>query len=317
MAVVKSRAEQKRKDPQPLYDLGLLLANRGHFEEAERVVAAAERQSLGEPVHSLLPRIRLEARLSRSFLSRRSEHFEIRYPSGTEDYFVKKLAEALEQEIDRLQKWIPWQPSDRIEVQLYDFDEFFRAFAPNRNVLGLYDGKVRAPLANLPSLHPRVLGVLTHELAHALVAGATSNQAPHWFHEGLAQHVEPIQAQVNPIGDYKKVGTFLSFPLLEPVLTTSTEPYLTNLGYDEAVWVVHYLESRYGTRGIRKMVDAFGRGETTEEALAGVLGVSMAEFDEGVWSWCLEDAPAAWPVETVRYDLGRPEGIELSRGPER
>jgi hypothetical protein len=317
VSVAKSRADQKRKDPQPLYELGLLLAASGDYEEAERAVRIAERQTPEEPIHSLLPRIRLEERLSRSFLARRSDHFEIRYPLNTPDYFVEKLADALEQELERLQTWIPWTPEDRIEVQLYDSDDFFRAFAPGRDVLGLFDGKVRVPLANVPTLHPRILGILTHELAHALIAGATSDQSPHWFHEGLAQHVEPIQQQVNPIPDYRRVGTFLSFPLIEPVLASPSDPFLTMLGYDEAVWVVHYLEARYGKRAIRRLVEAFAGGQTTEEALAEVLGASVLEFDEEVWRWCLEEAPAAWPVEMVRYDLGPPEGIRLSGDGER
>ncbi len=315
--VAKSRADQKRKDPQPLYELGLLLAARGEYDEAERVVRMAEKQSPEEPISSLVPRIRLEERLNRSFLTRRSEHFEIRYPLDTADYFVERLADALEQELERLRTWIPWKPPEPLEVQLYDADDFFRAFAPGRDVLGLFDGKIRVPLANVPSLHPRILGILTHELAHALLAGATSDQSPHWFHEGLAQHVQPVQQQVNPIPDYRRLGTFLSFPLIEPVLSSPSDPFLTMLGYEEAVWVVHYLEARHGEREIRRLVDAFAQGQTTEEALAGVLGASVLEFDEEVWRWCLEDAPAAWPVEMVRYDLGPPEGIRFPGDGER
>lgn len=315
--VAQSRVAQRRKDSQALYELGGMLLMAEQYEQAEQVIRLAEEHGPRPPVLSLLPRIRIEARLAHSYLTHRTDSFQIAYPLQTEDYFVQKLGGVLEAELQRLQRWIPWQPDERIEVQLYSFEEFFRAFAPGKEVLGLFDGKVRVPLADLPTLHPVVLSVLTHEVAHALISGASDDQAPRWFQEGLAQHVQPVQQEINPIPDYRLVGTFLSFPLLDAALSLRGDPYLRSIANDEAVWVVHYLEARHGTDAIQGLVDAFGRGLRTEAALDAVLGLSVEEFDRAVWTWCLEEAPAAWPTEEVRYDLGPPRGIRFSEEPDR
>lgn len=313
--VARSRVEQKRRDPQALYALGRQLAASGKFDQAISLTQRAEQESPEPPLVSRLPKIRLEARLARSALVYRSAHFEIRYPVETGDFYVKRLADVLEKERLRLRKWIPEEDGPRLEVSLFPSEDFFRAYSDARDLPASYDDVLRVPLADVPSLHPLVLTLVTHTLAHALVSRATHDQAPRWFQEGLAQHVQPIQNEVNPIADYQRLGTFLSLPLLDAALSGRSDPRLAQIAYDESVWAMHFLETRYGKAGISKLVRAFGEGMTTDEAFEQVLGASTEELDHRIWAWCVADAPAAWPTEEVRYDLSPPSGIRLSRNP--
>jgi hypothetical protein len=134
-----------------------------------------------------------------------------------------------------------------------------------------------------------------------MIAERTLDRAPRWFHEGLAQHVQMVQDVVNPIPGYVLKKSLVSFPLLEPAIS-SYSPLLVTIGYDEAAWVLHYIETRYGKPGIHRLLDAFRNGQTTDEALLSALGRSPEQFDGELWRWCLEDGPAAWKVDVVTYD---------------
>ncbi|HEX6199634.1 MAG TPA: hypothetical protein VF150_05165, partial [Thermoanaerobaculia bacterium] len=247
--------------------------------------------------------ISMEQRLYEDPETFETDHFDIVYPRLTSVEHAADLAGVLEAELGRLERWIPAAEGAVHTVHLYPLMEFLRAYSENVLVLGLYDGRLRVPLADLRSLHPRLVAVLSHELAHAMVAAATDDQAPKWFQEGLAQHVEMVPGRVNPIPDLHREGRILAFPMIESILDGFSEPQLVDLAYGEAAWVVHYIEAEHGVGAIRSLIASFARGRTTEEALQEVFRMSVAEFDRAVWSWCLGEAPAAWqPPERRRYE---------------
>jgi len=302
--LARSNVAHRRKDPQALFHLADLLVEVGEYDLAVKVARRAEAQSAPPPLVSLLPRIRMEKRLATSFRIHRGPHFIVRYPATSSAATATVIADVLEAEAGRLRRWIPSPPGEPIEVHLFPFDEFFSLYSQGGEALGIFDGKVRVPLAEVSSLSPFVVAILTHEVAHALIASATSDQAPAWFHEGLAQHVQMLQNRINPMADYQAAGRLLAFPLLEPVLGGHSDPELTALAYDESLWVVHYLESRHGVEGIHRLLAAYARGLPTDEALAEAFGITPSELDAAFRAWSLESAPEVWPTDLIRYDLG-------------
>ncbi len=114
----------------------------------------------------------------------------MRYPKATGEQYARGVTVALEKERQRLERWIPKAGNKPVEVYLFPMRDFFENFGGDMGVVGLFDGKVRVPFAEVRSLHPELLSILSHELAHAMIAAATHDQAPHWFQEGLAQHIE-------------------------------------------------------------------------------------------------------------------------------
>ena len=119
----------------------------------------------------------------------------------------------LEAERKRLQRWIPLTSSKVTEVHLLPFNDFRAGYSPTLEILGLYDGKIRVPLGETPNFEePFFVALLTHELAHAMIAERTGDNAPRWFHEGLAQHVQMLQGRLNPVSGYKIKGTLAPSP---------------------------------------------------------------------------------------------------------
>ncbi|HEY0512236.1 MAG TPA: hypothetical protein VGH73_10045 [Thermoanaerobaculia bacterium] len=291
---------QRRSDPGTLYQLSNLLARQGSFDAAIKLVAKADSQLPYQSGGDRLRQLQMEKRLAASSSSFRSPHFDIRYPPARGEKFAEEAARILEAERVRLQAWIPVASSRVVEVHLLPFEDFRMGYSPGMDVLGLYDGKVSVPLGDVRRFNPFVVSILTHELAHALITEKTGDQAPRWFQEGLAQHVEMVDDGVNPIGGYRDKDNLLALPLVERAIS-SFSPALVAIGYDESCWTLHYVERRYGRAGIHRMLEAYRDGKTTDQAIAS-LGVSPAQFDQDVWKWAMNEAGNLWAVDVVRYD---------------
>jgi tetratricopeptide (TPR) repeat protein len=303
----------RRTAPGTLFELAELFAAEGEFDTAIKLSKKADAQLPTPRGERRRRQLELDKQLVASYASYRSKHFDVRYPIATGETYARGVSIVLEEERRRLQRWIPNPGSELIEVHLFPLQEFFSTFG-SENVVGVYDGKVRVPFADLQSLDPALVEILSHELAHAMIAGATKDQAPHWFQEGLAEHVEMGVGRINPLPDLARTGRALSFPTLEPILSGFAEPQLVDLGYSEAAWTLQFLEARFGLKSIHGMLNAYAAGRTTEAAVQQVTGLTPADLDRALWKWGTTEAPQARNLEVRRYDeayaskLAREEG---------
>jgi tetratricopeptide (TPR) repeat protein len=304
--LAKGNIADRRSDPQTLYDLADLLAKEGNYDAALKLVAKADSELPFEASGDSLRQFQMEKRLAASSEVFHSPHFDVRYPPLRGEKFAREAARILEAERSRLQAWIPVASSRVVEVHLLPYDDFRVGYSPSMDVVGLYDGKIRVPLGDVAKFSPFIVSLLTHELAHAMITEKTANQAPHWFQEGLAQHVEMTDGEenVNPIAGYRDKDYLMGFPLIEPAIGSLSQA-LVSLGYDESAWTLHYVEHRYGQAGIHRLLDAFRAGKTTDEAIPAALGLPVARFDQELWSWATNEAPQMWKVQVVRYDDGK------------
>ena len=299
--LAKGNTAQRRTDPGTLYQLANLLSRQGSFDDAIKLVAKADSQLPFEADGEYLRQLQMEKRLAASSEVYRSPHFAIRYPPARGEAFAAEAARILEAERTRLQAWIPVNSPRVVEVHLLPFDDFRTGYSPGMDVLGLYDGRVSVPLGDVGRFNPFVVSILTHELAHAMITERTADQAPRWLQEGLAQHVEMVQENVNPVAGYRDKENLVAIPILESAIG-SLSPALVAIGYDEARWTLHYIEHRYGKAGIHRLLDAYRSGKSDEEAISAAFGVTLARFNQDVWTWATTEAPDVWKVELVKYD---------------
>ena len=292
----------RRRDPGTFYQLGEILAAQEQYDLAIRLIRRANTLSALPSSEARIQQLEMEKKLVSSYAEYQSEHFDLRYPVTTDSRYSRHLALVLEAEYERLQRWIPLRSSERVKVDLFPLAEFMASYSQGVEVLGIYDGRVRVPFADLESLHPLLVAILSHELAHAMITEKTADQSPKWLHEGLAQHVEMGQAGINPVPDLRKVARLLAFPLIDSVLQGFSEAQLVDLAYSEAAWIVHFIEAKFGVGGIHRLLDAFAAGLDTDKALRRALGLSSAELESAAWNWCETAAPTTWPSEVRRYD---------------
>lgn len=302
MRLAGSDIVSRRPAPGTLFELAELFAAAGEYDTAIKLSKKADSQLPTPRGERRRKQMELDKELSASYASYRSKHFDVRYPIATGETYARGISLVLEEERRRLQRWIPNPGTKEIQVHLFPLKEFFTTFG-SENVVGVYDGKVRVPFADLQSLDPELVQILSHELAHAMIAGATNDQAPHWFQEGLAEHIEMGVGRINPLPDLMRTGRALSFPTLEPILSGFAEPQLVDLGYSEAAWTVHFLEARFGVKAIHGMLKAFAEGRTTDQAVHQVSGLTPAALDGALWKWGTTVAPQARNLEVRRYDM--------------
>ncbi len=295
----------RRRDPETLYLLSDVMASLGRYESALALLRKADRL-LPHPANFIREReLQIENDLAIEFYRHRTPHFEIRYPKGG-GHVASLIGEVLEAERSRLRRWIPLVSDATTEVHLLSFQDFLESYAGGLELLGLFDGRIRLPLADIWSLHPFVVAILSHELAHAMISQHTRDRAPHWLHEGIAERVEMVATRVNPMSDYHRSGRLLAFPVLEKVLEGFPREFLVATAYDEAGWTVRYLEAVHGVGAIHRLLAAFAAGADTAGALSSALGVGVEEFDREMREWWLRRAPAVWTSEVKRYDYEEP-----------
>ncbi|MFL6263429.1 MAG: hypothetical protein ACJ76Y_27370 [Thermoanaerobaculia bacterium] len=301
--LAKSDLAGRRPTPGTLLALSELYAAAGEYDTAIKLSEKADRQLPTPRGERRRKQLALDRDLAASYASYHSDHFEVRYPKATSERYARGVAAVLEKERLRLARWIPESGSKPVEVCIFPIKDFYENFGGDLGVIGLFDGKVRVPFAELQSLHPKLVAILSHELAHAMIAAATHDQAPHWFQEGLAEHVEMGMGRLNPLPDLVRTGRVLAFPAIDPILRGFAEPQLVDLAYGEAAWMINYIETRYGVQAIHRLIAAYAAGKTDDQALREIGGVSPADFDRAFWQWgSSRQAPQARVVEVERYD---------------
>ena len=305
LIVELARSDQvnRRRDPATFYFLGEMLVELRQYDLAMRAMEKASSLRAFDFTAQRRKQIELMKDLEESKSVYESRHYRLIYPTATGERYPRQLSWVLEAEWDRIKKWIPVPArSPKVEIHLYPWRKFMTAYARSGGLVGgLYDGVVRAPLADFDSFHPELLRIYSHEIAHAMIDIATKDRAPSWFHEGLAGHIEMHQRQLNPMPDMHAAGRDLTFTLLEPVLSGWSEPQLVELAYTNAAWTLHFIETKKGVQGIHRMLDAFRRGHDTEGSIRKVFGKSIGEFDRSFRDWAINEAPQIWQTEVVAY----------------
>ncbi len=293
--------ELERNDPATLYALAHQMARESRFELAVRLVRKANQLLPLPSSQGLVEMYQMQAKLAASFGRLQSDHFEIWHPPGKAE-LADRIAQVLEAERDRLAYWIPVrEDADRVIVEMLSFKDF-SSYTGGLEVVGLFDGRIKIPFAGVYGLHPGLVAILTHELAHAMITDYTSGQAPKWVQEGVAQFVEMVANRTNPLPDYYRTSRILSFPAVEEVLQGMPNSSLVATAYDQALWTFFYIGAERGRDEVRAILDGYRNGLTTPEVLEEALGLTVDEFDEELKEWWLNAAPSVWTGEVHRYE---------------
>ena len=261
-----------------LMELAEQLAAKDQFDAAVKVYDRAQRIRPNAIIDERVRQIRMSQRLATKYYVTKTPHFDIHYPPDVSATAAATLGEVLEAELGRLQDWIPSPRFQRVVVNVVWWQEFRGIYTGSDAILGLYNGgKITVPVAGVRELTPPVVAILAHELAHAMIAQATNDRAPRWFHEGLAQHIEERPHFDNAFLMYDD-ERLLPVALLDAVLQDSPDPEMIKEAYIVAETDVRFIESRYGRAGLRRMLRAFRDGRTTDEALP-------KQFDSELHAW--------------------------------
>jgi hypothetical protein len=292
---------QQKKDSKSLVELGESLAAFDLFGPALKMFEKAQAVHNDPSLDDRMRQISLNETLATKSQMYQSPHFDIRYPDEYPQIAAKQIADISESELKRLQMYVPVPNFQHVTINIVKWEDFRSIYTGNDFILGFYQGKITLPFGNVGDFPPEIVAILTHELCHAMIAEATNDQAPRWFHEGLAQRVEMRDYHPNALNMYDD-NRLLAVGLLDSVMDGSPDPEMIGEAYVEAQTVIRFLESAYGARAIPTMLNAFREGATSEEAIQQVAHTDLGGLDIKFRAWGRAGAKVFANPAPIRYD---------------
>jgi len=142
---------------------------------------------------------------------------------------------------------------------------------------------------------------IPHEMTHVLIskaAGAQLADVPTWLNEGLAVMNQGERDSQFPalLAAARDARSFL--PLASLCGAFPTESNAALLAYAQSESVVRYLRGRFGSEGVYKLLNAYGRGAECDAGLQTSLGLTQAELET---DWLREavyapETAGGWPA---------------------
>jgi tetratricopeptide (TPR) repeat protein len=126
--------------------------------------------------------------------------------------------------------------------------------------------------------------VMKHEFVHILTLQQTNFNIPHWYTEALAVRSEGYPRPVEwnklllervPKGDLKNLDN-LSMGFIRAGNQANW-----NFAYCQSVLYAEYMVERFGEPSLAKLLDAYRRNRTTDQAIPEVFEVTKEDFEKG------------------------------------
>jgi len=288
--------EAIRRMPQmlgPRSHLGLLYMASGDEAEARRLLEEAfEVDPFNVRVKNSLEVLDLLDRM----VTLETEHFLIKYDGERDELLARYAARHLEAIYPAMCRKFGYRPPEKPLIEIFNSDgahdgqQWF-----STRLIGLpYLGLVAACTGRLVAMaspndprsarHYSWARVLEHELAHVVTLQQTDFNIPHWFTEGVAVFYEarPRPQRWNELlMDRVPKGRLFNLQTLNFGFTRAKNGSDWQMAYCQAELYVEYMLARFGSGQPRKLLAAYSRGQSTDEAMPEVFALSLEDFERG------------------------------------
>ena len=133
---------------------------------------------------------RADSEVHKNFDERQLNRFRVMFQGHADASLARQATEMLNAAFWEIGAKLGAYPPDTVTVMLYTEQQFRDVTRAPEWASGIYDGRIRIPAAGANQSLASFERVLTHELVHAMIAGAAPEGVPAWLHEGLAQFFE-------------------------------------------------------------------------------------------------------------------------------
>lgn len=220
--------------------------------------------------------------------------FFVQYVDYQNGVTVPEILQMLNEAYDTIGKKLGIYPARTVNVKIYNERDFFSVSHLPRWAIGIFDGKVRLKVDDIQNAPNQVMDLLYHEYAHAVLAMNIKQRVPAWFHEGLAQMMEPQFAE-NP----REQSTMREAIVRKRMDFKSLEDSFKDLGskddaetaYLLSKYFLSNLNSRYGRDKLLAWIKRLAAEENFEQAFAAVYGRDLKQTQTG-WMQSLKVASA-------------------------
>jgi hypothetical protein len=201
--------------------------------------------------------------------------FSIAFDGPAEARLATRANAVLDAAYWRIGKALGAYPSQPIEVIFYTRKQFQDLTGAPEWAAGLFDTRIRISVQGALG-NPRMFDrVLTHELAHAMIAGVAGHGVPAWLHEGLATYLEPADVS-RAEQRWRAAGRLIPLDLLKDTFARF-DAQTAEVAYDQSVVAASVLMKHLGPNVVL-LLQELDRGSEFSAALTR-LGFASTEFD--------------------------------------
>ncbi len=215
-----------------------------------------------------------------------SAHYSVLVDPEQDTLLGKYMAKYLESIHGELTTRFGYNPPVSTSVQIMKDHEKFsgRTVAlPFIPTVGACTGKVVA-LASPRSSKQQFnwARVLKHEIVHVITLQQTRFNIPHWYTEALAVESEGYprpQPWNKMLLERVPARRLLNLDTINLGFIRPTEADERQLAYCQAQLYAQYMLKRFGPDSLMKLLDAYRRGETTDQAVKSCFNVEKKDFE--------------------------------------
>ena len=271
--------------------LGQLYMQTGRMKEAK---ALLDESFKVDPYHVRVSNMRKVLKVLDDYSTVTTEHFVIRADAKLDKLLARYMAEYLEEVYPELTTLFGFEPESRTQIEIYNNakglngHQWFSARMvglPWVQTIGASTGSIIAMTSPSELDHPlNWARVLKHEFVHILTLQQTHFNIPHWYTEALAVRSEGYPRPVAwntllltrvPQGELKNLDN-----LSMGFIRAGTQENW-NFAYCQSVLYAEYMVERFGEPSLAKLLDAYRRNRTTDQAIPEVFGVTKVDFEQG------------------------------------
>jgi hypothetical protein len=185
---------------------------------------------------------------------RQGGEFVVRFAGRAQEALARQAIAELRRAKDDLRQRFGVTPAGTVEVVIYTEGAYAENTKPKDWELARFDGKIRISKADILARAGHLRTVLYHEYMHALLLPA--GDLPAWFHEGLAQWVEPEGAYdaAETVRAAIAGGAWMPLAELEQGFLRFDDQASAALAYAESLAIVQYLLHARGEARLRGFV---------------------------------------------------------------
>jgi tetratricopeptide (TPR) repeat protein len=257
--------------------LGQALYRDGQLQDAIKAYESALRHA---PNHAeltaALAQWRKEASTEGQFFQAQGAHFTVHFEGPADDAAAQRALEVLEEAYWRIGRELSIYPQRPLSVVLYTREQFRDVTRSPEWASGVYDGRIKVPMAGASESTSELRRVLEHELVHAMVATAAGPTVPAWLNEGLATALEPEGTEW---AEEQLRASSVRVPLAQ--LTRGfrgLSAAQARAAYAQSALAVKSLLDRQGSAGVVRLLQAVGRGVPFAEAFHQSIATTLDEF---------------------------------------
>ncbi|MCA9074208.1 MAG: tetratricopeptide repeat protein [Planctomycetaceae bacterium] len=273
----------------PRTELGMLLMRTGKLDEAAEMLEAAFK---ADPYHVRVSNMRKVMRQLDEYDVITSDHFVIRVPAD-QRILGEEMSRYLESIYDELTEQYGYEPETRTQFEVYgtasgqSAHQWFSARMvglPWIQTIGASTGMIVAMASPYDLEEPfNWARVVRHEFVHILTLQQTDFNIPHWYTEALAVRSEgnTPESWDGLLLERVPAGEVFTLDDINTGFTRPEKPTDWDMAYCQSWLYSEYLVENYGEESLIKLVNSYQYGQSTEDAIADVCDVSLAEFERG------------------------------------